>query len=68
MIDTAMLPPDRGDRAAHVQQVPLGRVGTTDDVASLVLFLASDESSYLSGAEITVDGGSAAGRAVVPRE
>ena len=36
---------------------PLGRVGTTDEVASLVLFLASDESSWTTGSVITVDGG-----------
>ena len=69
MIDTAMLPVDpRGNLEARLAQVPLHRIGTTDDVASLVLFLASDESSYLSGAEITIDGGSAAGRPAVSRE
>ena len=36
---------------------PLGRVGTSDEVASLVLFLASDESSWTTGSVITVDGG-----------
>jgi NAD(P)-dependent dehydrogenase (short-subunit alcohol dehydrogenase family) len=37
--------------------IPLGRLGTMDEVANVVLFLASDESSYMLGAEITVDGG-----------
>jgi 3alpha(or 20beta)-hydroxysteroid dehydrogenase len=38
-------------------EIPLGRLGTVDDVAPLVVFLASDESSYISGVEIPVDGG-----------
>ncbi|MFD4370295.1 glucose 1-dehydrogenase [Streptomyces sp. NPDC058486] len=41
---------------------PLGRVGEPEEVARLVAFLASDESSYLSGAELAVDGGASAGR------
>ena len=37
--------------------VPLRRVGTVDGVASVFCFLASDESSYVTGAEMQVDGG-----------
>lgn len=44
-------------RAAQLDANPLGIVGTPEDVAALVLFLISDESKYISGAEIAVDGG-----------
>jgi 3alpha(or 20beta)-hydroxysteroid dehydrogenase len=37
--------------------IPLKRMGTVDDVTNLVLFLLSDESAYMTGAEISVDGG-----------
>ncbi len=37
--------------------VPGGRLGSPDDVASVVLFLASDESCYMTGTELVVDGG-----------
>lgn len=62
-VDTPMLRPDGVDRdlSAFFARVPLGRIGTVDDVASLVSFLASDESSYCTGAEFVVDGGLTAG-------
>jgi len=40
-----------------VKQIPLGRVGTTEDIASAVAFLASDEASYITGHTLSVNGG-----------
>ena len=37
--------------------IPLGRMGAPEEIARLSLFLASDEASYITGAEIAVDGG-----------
>ncbi len=48
-------------RAKMLKRVPLGRTGEVDEVANAILFLASDEASYVTGAELYVDGGYLAG-------
>jgi 3-oxoacyl-[acyl-carrier protein] reductase len=58
LIDTAMtseLPAETRDRLTT--QIAMGRTGTVDDVADLILFLASDLSRYITGQVIGVDGG-----------
>jgi NAD(P)-dependent dehydrogenase (short-subunit alcohol dehydrogenase family) len=55
---------DRVEReAAEGRQIPLGRVGEPEDIARCALFLASDDSSWISGTEIVVDGGALAATA-----
>ena len=41
-------------------RTPLGRLGTADDIAYGMLYLASDESAYVTGAELVIDGGTTA--------
>jgi len=62
-IDTEMLHSAMADPAVlarRLERVPLGRMGTVDEVVAVVLFLASDESSYVTGSEFVVDGGALA--------
>jgi NAD(P)-dependent dehydrogenase (short-subunit alcohol dehydrogenase family) len=65
---TPMLPDDaakRGmswdDYAAGAAKRPLGRIGTPEEIADAVLYLASDESSFVTGTALVVDGGGVAG-------
>jgi NAD(P)-dependent dehydrogenase (short-subunit alcohol dehydrogenase family) len=59
--------PDREDRmAALVKDTPLKRFGTVEEVAALVVFLASDEAPYITGSELDIDGGLLAGSAASP--
>ena len=44
---------------SFAQTVPMGRLGTPDEIAKAVLFLASSDSSYVTGTELFVDGGMA---------
>jgi NAD(P)-dependent dehydrogenase (short-subunit alcohol dehydrogenase family) len=48
---------DPAVRAKMLKSVPLARTGEVDEVANAILFLASDEASYITGAELYVDGG-----------
>ncbi|GAB3617784.1 SDR family oxidoreductase [Okibacterium endophyticum] len=60
-----VMPPMRGSKlgtdpdklAALLQRVPMNRMGTTDDVASAALFLASDDAGYITGIDLPIDGG-----------
>jgi NAD(P)-dependent dehydrogenase (short-subunit alcohol dehydrogenase family) len=47
-------------REARRRQIPLGIFGVPEDIANAILFLASDEARYITGAELVVDGGNAA--------
>jgi 3alpha(or 20beta)-hydroxysteroid dehydrogenase len=57
-IDTPMvLPVDDPATRQRLSRTPLGRIGEPDDIAAAVLFLVSDEASFMTGAEVAVDGG-----------
>jgi 3alpha(or 20beta)-hydroxysteroid dehydrogenase len=58
LIDTPMLGANDAERMKLFEaMIPLGRVGSVDEVSRLVAFLASDNAGYITGAEITIDGG-----------
>lgn len=66
-VDTPMLPEDARRRGldwktylAGCENRPMGRIGTVEEIAKAVLFLASDESSFMTGATLAVDGGGTA--------
>jgi NAD(P)-dependent dehydrogenase (short-subunit alcohol dehydrogenase family) len=51
---------DQAFREERLRRIPLRRIGKVEDVAYGVLYLASDESSYVTGSELVIDGGSTA--------
>jgi glucose 1-dehydrogenase len=55
-INTALLQ-DKPELDALLKKIPLGRLGTVDDVAGLVAFLASEEAAYVNGSTFVIDGG-----------
>lgn len=57
----------REEYNALVALHPMKRLGTPEDVASAILFLASDESSFITGSELMVDGGYTAGKYSEPQ-
>jgi 3-oxoacyl-[acyl-carrier protein] reductase len=56
-IDTDMLPGDTAIREAFTNAIPLRRFGKPEEVAALVNFLAGPESSYITGSNLSIDGG-----------
>ena len=62
-VDTEMFRsafPDREDMERRLKRIPLGRMGTVAEIVSLVLYLASDDSAYMTGSELLIDGGALA--------
>ena len=62
-VDTAMLHnamPDPEVLRQRLQRVPLRRMGSVDEIVAGVLFLASDDASYMTGSELVIDGGALA--------
>jgi len=58
--------PDRETRAAaYTSDIPARRFGTAEEVAALAVLLASDEATFITGAEVSIDGGLLAGSAVI---
>ena len=59
LLDALLKDPDKAARLVKLH--PLGRLGTPEDIASAVLFLASEQASWITGQALAVDGGFSAG-------
>jgi cyclopentanol dehydrogenase len=62
-VDTEMFQsafPDKKEMEKRLARIPLGRMGTVAEMVSLVLYLASDDSAYMTGSELLIDGGALA--------
>lgn len=55
MTESTYADPEATER--RLRQIPLGRIGTSEDIAYGVLYLASDEAAYITGSELVIDGG-----------
>ena len=58
MLHNAM--PDPDVLKSRLRRVPLGRMGTVAEIVTAVLYLASDDSAYMTGSELVIDGGALA--------
>lgn len=55
--DTDMMPADPNIREAYINAIPLKRLGTSEEIAAMVNFLAGDEAGYITGSSFVIDGG-----------
>jgi NAD(P)-dependent dehydrogenase (short-subunit alcohol dehydrogenase family) len=65
LINSSMVRREIGDREARVApRIPMGRQGTPWEIAKAIVFLLSDDASYVTGTELIVDGGLRAGEGI----